>query len=398
LFDAPCIISADFARIFEMNALNAKNHGGLLIPFDLFRLSQLAAIIGEILAGKARNILDAKLVVSRHPEAPLLLARIKGQIVENEGSFWRENADLAPIISQLIPHQVFLYYVEPDPQQRREGFVVAQAGRLLASSEATPDRLPPNAAETDWPVGQLCQKLRIPMDELADGFPSGPRVEIPLLEPRVDDEVLLKTLADQLPGISEAAPEAPQPAAPVANSRSPAAGAPGQNRGPTIDDDAKRRAKERAVEVEQQAQRAERLQSELRYAIDDLGAVVHPDAQLAEAELLDPYIVADLEGDLPRGLPRELADSLAHKRIDVAVVVEFMSEVFVDNKPLSRPVFRELCTPRKLQNEEVQQMEVLGPRLGYGTLLSDGTRHIFVSRRSDMPLPEVFLVGLLKGN
>jgi hypothetical protein len=93
-----------------------------------------------------------------------------------------------------------------------------------------------------------------------------------------------------------------------------------------------------------------------------------------------------------------LADSLAHKRIDVAVVVEFMSEVFVDNKPLSRPVFRELCTPRKLQNEEVQQMEVLGPRLGYGTLLSDGTRHIFVSRRSDMPLPEVFLVGLLKGN
>jgi hypothetical protein len=40
-------------------------------------------------------------------------------------------------------------------------------------------------------------------------------------------------------------------------------------------------------------------------------------------------------------------------------------------------------------------IEVLGPRLGYGTLVSSGERHIFVSRKLDLPLPEKLILDLI---
>ena len=63
-----------------MNTLtNApKGHGGLLFPLDMFRPTVLAAVIGELLLGKVRNILDATIEIARHPTSPLALARIHG--------------------------------------------------------------------------------------------------------------------------------------------------------------------------------------------------------------------------------------------------------------------------------------------------------------------------------
>ena len=85
-----------------------------------------AAALAEVLIGKVRNILDATVEISRHPSLPLALAQIRGTVVgEDPAEFWRENLDLALVVSQIVPRQCFVYYARTEPNPR-EGFVVAQ--------------------------------------------------------------------------------------------------------------------------------------------------------------------------------------------------------------------------------------------------------------------------------
>jgi len=378
------------------------NHAGLLIPLDMFRISQLAALLAEQLISKARNILDAKLLLVRHPEAPILLVRIEGHVIGNDASgFWRENSELAAVASRLFPRQVILYYAESGTKAgRREGFVVTQQGQAIAADDATPDRMPPGAKEGDWPVGRLCQQLRVSMQALADGFPGGPRVEVQLVEPHVDDQALLLRLMGRDGGeedIGDAdAPAAPPPSQPAG--RAPARGAaaaPGGAKRPSVEDDAKRRAKQQAAQDVEQARRAEEIRSDLPFEIDTHGIMVAPKAALSEPDMLRPYIQARLEGDLPAGLPHNLEGELQGRRVDVVVPVEFLSEVFVENNPLTRAVFESRAKPSKLGGRELLMLEVLGPRLGYGTLISTGKRHVFVSRKLDLPLPGELVAAML---
>ncbi len=134
----------------------------------------------------------------------------------------------------------------------------------------------------------------------------------------------------------------------------------------------------------------------MRSAQDDLGITVAPDAELSEPDQLRPFIVATLEGDVPDGVSRELSAQLQGKRIDVAVKVDFLSEVFIENTPLSKPQFQEISAERELGGKTVRVAEVLGPRLGYGSLISTGSApHVFVSRKPHLPLPEPLIAKLL---
>ncbi len=372
-----------------MNGQTSGKHAGLLVPFEMFRISQLAAIFAELLVSKARNILDAELVVTRHPAAPILLLQIEGSVVDNNPpEFWRENADLVSLASRAFPRQVIMYYVEPAPE-RREGFMVAQQGQVLAADDATHDRMPPGATEADWPVSRLCQQLRIPPSDLEARFPGGPSVRAKLVEPgQVDDQALLMTLAGRDAGAGEAAPAAGGQAA------SPQAAA--ANKRGNIEEDTKRREKEKQAEEAEQARRSQEVRSGLRYTIDDLGLVAAPQAELSEPEILVTFVVPKVAGDLPDGVPRNLTDQLQGKRIDVAVKVDFLSEVFVENTPLSRPAFEERSTEATVGGHTVRVMEVLGPRLGYGTLISTGKApHVFVSRKIGSALPEQLVLELL---
>lgn len=380
-----------------MNETTSAKHAGLLVPLDMFRISQLAAIFGELLVSKARNILDAKLVVSRHPLSGILLMRIEGSVVEgNPPEFWRENADLVALASRAIPRQVIMYYVEGGPE-RREGFMVAQQGQVLAADDATADRMPPEATEADWPVSRLCQQLKLSVDDLAQGFAGGPTVEVSLVEPTGDDQTMLMTLMGQdaeggeaAPG-AEAGPEGAAPPSPAAARATAAKKAEAE-----AEADAKRRAKEQAEEEAARRNRAQAVQSDLRFEIDEVGVVVAPKAELSEADVLGNFIVSKVEGDLPYGLPSNLADELQGKRVDIVVKVDFLSEVFVENNPLNKPQFQESSQTRTLGDKEVRVMEVLGPRLGYGTLISTGKApHVFVSRKPGMPLPTKLITELL---
>ena len=73
---------------------------GLLVPLDMFRISQFAAMFSELLASKARNILDAELVVTRHPEAPLFLMQIAGSVID--GNPETDMRDYALKLTKLI--------------------------------------------------------------------------------------------------------------------------------------------------------------------------------------------------------------------------------------------------------------------------------------------------------
>lgn len=108
-------------------------------------------------------------------------------------------------------------------------------------------------------------------------------------------------------------------------------------------------------------------------------------------------MIPTIQGDLPPGLPRSLADELQGKRCDIAIAVEFLSEVFVENKPLSRPELQQRATTIELGGRSLQALEVLAPRLGYGTLLSTGKRHAFISRKLDQTLPAEVLLRILDG-
>jgi hypothetical protein len=287
-----------------------------------------------------------------------------------------------------------MFYVEPTPpERRREGFLVAQRGQVLAADDATQDRLPPNATDADWPVSRLCQQLRISMEELALGFVDGPRVEVSLVEPAVDDQAVLMVLlgrdGEALPG-NGGAPPKPAAAAP-GKAPAPAPTKPGMN----MAEDSKRRAIEQAAEQEAQKKRAAEVRSGLQYALDDLGLVVAPKADLSEPDILAPFVVSVLEGDAPHGVPSHLLDGLQRRRIDVAVRVEFLSEVFIETVPLNRGLFEERAETIDIGGRPLKRLEVLAPRLGYGTLVSTGKAHLYISRKLGMPVPEKLVLELL---
>ncbi|MEM7159623.1 MAG: hypothetical protein AAF799_42680 [Myxococcota bacterium] len=381
-------------------------HAGVLIPLDPFRVSHLAATAAELLVSKARNITDAKLVLTRHPQAQLVIGRIEGSVVEGDPpTFWRQNADIAMAMSQVVPRQLFMYYVQSaPPEERREGFVVAQRGQVLAADESSAESQTEGAEV--WAVEQLCSQLRLDPAELASGFEGGPSVEISLLEPNVDDQAMLMTLAGQPPegdpgegaedGPTQAAPPPGGPAGP--GGPGPAQGQPQAPAKPklSVADDIKRREKERADEVEEQRRRADEVKSDLPFLVDDLGIVVCPKAELSEPDIIDPLIVGKISGDLPPGLPGKLTEDLQGKRCDVALRVDFYSEVFLDSTPLSRPAMEERAETRTIGGKEIRVIEALAPRLGYGTFLTTGKApHVFVSRKPDLALPEDLILDLL---
>lgn len=389
-----------------MNTLTSPtNHGGVLIPLDPFRVSHIASIAGKLLVSKARDITDAKLVLTRHPQAQLVLARIEGSVLDGDpAEFWRKNADVVLAMSQALPRQCFMYFAQTAPAaERREGFVVAQGGQMLAGDEATAENQTPGAE--NWPVEQLCEQLRLSMAELAGGFEGGPSVEISLLEPQVDDQAMLMTLAQPPEGAGDpgAPPAGAQAQRGPAGAPGPGAAAPGQQPQPgpagppklSVADDIKRREKERAAENAEQQRRAEQIKSDLPVAIDDLGIVACPKAELSEPDVLAPFIVGRVSGDLPPGLPRDQTQALQGKRCDIAVRVDFLSEVFVDSTPLSRPGL-EKAEARTIGGRELSVLEVLAPRLGYGTLITTGKApHVFVSRKPELALPEALVIDLL---
>jgi len=377
-------------------------HGGILIPLDPFRVSHLAAVAAELLVSKARNINDAKLVLTRHPQIQIVLGRIEGSVIgDDPTAFWRENADIVVAMSQVLPRQCFMYYVQSaPPEDRREAFLIAQRGQVLAADEGTADRQTPGTDH--WPVAKLCEQLRLPIDDLARGFAGGPSVEISLLEPGVDDQAMLMTLAGQ-PSPGEGAPEGAAPAPAPAGGNAKAA--PGRPAAPaaapakpklTVSEDLKRRETEKAAENAEHQRRAAEVKADVPYVLDELGIVACPRAELSEPDLLAPFIVGKLVGDLPPGLPRGMADALQGKRCDVALRVDFLSEVFVETAPLTRPVLEERAEVRTIGGRELKVLEVLAPRLGYGSLVTTGKApHVFVSRKPELPLPESLVLELL---
>ncbi len=373
------------------------SHGGILFPLEMFRPSLMGAALGEGLVAKARNVLDAKVVLTRHPEAHLVLCTIEGSVVgDDPGLFWRENADLAMYASQVLPRQCFLYYVIGEPKQ--QGFIVAQRGQPLAADDATDEQMPPEATEADWPVARLAEQIRVPMSELEGGFAGGPRVEIPMVEPRVDDQELLMTLAGQPPEDEPMADEA-QPGAPTTTG--PGAGAaqdkpaPSKPPRPTAEQDQKRREAEALAERQARAALAEQVSDGLRFELDEHGAVVVPTAELGDADILSSYRVRRIEGELPEGLPRDLTRELQGRRLDFVVAVEFLSEVMVENVPLSKPVFEEQSEEVTVGGQAMRRLKVLAPRLGGGTLYRRGRAGAFISREVGLPHHEALILQVL---
>jgi hypothetical protein len=399
-----------------------SSHGGLVFPLDMFRPTMLAAVLAEGLIGQARNILDAKLELIRHPEIQLVLARIVGSVVgDNSATFWRENVELAVMASQILPRQVFAYWVQGEPEPR-QGFLVVQRGQVLAAQDATADQLPPEATEADWPVAQLLMQLQVDPDELAGGFFGGPRIEISLIDHEGDDRELLMTLAGRPPG---AEPAGPGQAPARATQGAPAPGGPRTTAGPaaastvassptgqplagaspagaavskkmSVDEDRKRRAAEHQAELDARTAKANSIRADLPYSIDELGIVVAPkNTELADTDILRHYVVSKLDGDLPAGLDRELRTQLQGKRIDFAVPVAFLSEVFAGEGPLSKAAFEQQGQIRPLAGADVRVLEVLAPRLGRGTFIRRDRAGVFVSRLPEQPLPETLIAALL---
>jgi hypothetical protein len=375
-----------------MQAINKAptSHGGLLIPLDMFRVSHLAAVASELLVSKARNIVDAKLVLVRHPASQIVLGRIEGSVIGDDAmSFWRENADIALAASQVLPRQCLLYYAKTAPAaERREGLVVAQRGQIVTADDATPERGP----NEHWPVTKLCEQLRVGMGDLAEGFPGGPRIEVSLMEPAIDDQQALMILAGRQGAAAGEGAEAPDAAGPAAAP----AGAPAARKRDSMEDDAKRREKERQAESAEKQRRAQEIKSAIAFEIDELGVIVSPAAELSEADLLARYIQGRIVGDLPEGLPSKHADALQGKRCDIAIRVDFLSEVFVENAPLTKAMLEERGVASTVEGRAVRRLEVLAPRLGYGTLVTTGKApHVFVSRKPELPQPDGLVAKLL---
>jgi hypothetical protein len=372
-----------------------SNHGGLVFPLDMFRPTMLAAALAEGLIAQARNIVDAKLELIRHPEIQLVLVRIVGSVIEGDSAkFWRDNVELGVIASQVLPRQLFVYWLATEPEAR-QGFIVAQRGQVLAAQDTTADQLPPDATAADWPVAQLLLQLQLEADELAGGFEGGPRVELSLLDREGDDREMLMILAGQPTDEAEAPAASAQPG----TEATPAEGKPDESRANkrvSAEEDRKRRAAEHQAELDARRAKAESIRADLPYLVDELGVVIAPNgAELADTDILSPFVISKLDGELPPGLPRTLQDSLQGKRIDFAVPVEFLSEVFVAEGPLSKPVFEAEAQQRTVGGHPVKLIEVLAPRLGRGTYLRRDRAGVFVSRTPDLPLPEALIVELL---
>ena len=376
------------------------NHGGIVFPLDMFRPTMLAAVLAEGLVSQVRNIVDAKLELIRHPEIQIVLGRIHGAVIgDDPAGFWRENVELGLLASQVMQHQLFVYWVagEPDP---RQGFVVAARGQVLGAQDATRDQLPPDATAADWPVAQLLRQLQIEPDELASGFVGGPRVELSLMDREGDDRELLMALIGPQPGQpggpedeDDEYPQSPGSAAPP----SPGPGqAPPANKRVSVEEDKKRRAAEHQAELDARKAKADTIRADLPHVIDELGIVVAPKgAELADTDILNPFLVASVAGDLPGGIDRGLQDQLQGKRVDFAVPVEFLSEVFADDGPLTKQAFEERGEVRTIGGAEVRVLEVLGPRLGRGSFIRRDRAGVFVSRTPDFALPEALIVELL---
>lgn len=391
-----------------------SSHGGLVFPLDMFRPTMLAAVLAEGLVSQVRNILDAKLELIRHPEMQLVLARIVGSVVgDDPATFWRENVELAVMASQILPRQVFVYWMQGEPAPR-QGFLVVQRGQVLAAQDATADQLPPDATEADWPVAQLLMQLQVDPDELAGGFFGGPRVELSLIDPEGDDRELLMTLAGRPPGAESAGPDQGAPAQGNPRAPGPAAAPPGASslagqppasagsagaaasKRLSVDEDRKRRAAEHQAELDARAAKASSIRADLPYSIDEHGIVVAPKStELADTDILQHYCVSKLDGDLPAGLDRDLRAQLQGKRIDFAVPVAFLSEVFAGEGPLSKAQFEQLGQVRSLAGADVRVLEVLAPRLGRGTFIRRDRAGVFVSRLPELPLPEALIATLL---
>jgi len=408
-----------------MTSTAPVSHGGILFPLDMFRPTMLAAALAEVLIGKVRNIVDATIEISRHPSLPLALAQIHGTVVgDDPAEFWRENMDLALVVSQIVPRQVFVYYARTG-EDPREGFLVAQRGQAVAADDSRREDIPPGQAGTHLPVTRLCEQMRISIDELADGFPGGPRIDLSLMEPHGNDQTLLMTLVgQQAAGAAESElaeeegfeDEPPPPPAratsltqgfgapPSGSSVPPAAGrAPAGRPAPaakaptmTAADDVKRRAADRAAEKQEIQQRSTDLARSLKFVEDDRGVIVALPAELSETEVLRPFLVPQIERNAPEGLPADVRDRLEGKAVDFAVKVEFLSEVLIGKNPINKAKFEELATPHDLAGLKVQILEVLAPRLGAGTLLRSGGKNVFVSRKPDASLPAAFLRELLE--
>lgn len=370
--------------------LPTDGHGGILLPLDMFRITGLAGLAAEALAGKARNINDASMTLTRHPESQLVLLRIEGSVIGDDPvAFWRENADLALLMSQALPRECFLYYARGG-KERQEGFIVAQQGQVLAADEASHQSVSADAGEDAWPLAKLTKQMRISMDDLASGFKGGPQVSVSLVQPTGDDQHMLMVLAGQAEAETVAGDAAGKNAGPGETS----GGTAGADKGDSLEAELKRRETEAAAERAAMEERAGEVASGLVSTQDDLGIIVVPEAELGETELLAPFVVASLEGDLPNGVSRELTSTLQGKRIDIAIRVDFLSEVFVENTPLTKPVFEESARAFELGATSVQGTEVLAPRLGYGTLLRHEGKNVFISRKPSMPLPGEFLLDL----
>jgi hypothetical protein len=164
----------------------------------------------------------------------------------------------------------------------------------------------------------------------------------------------------------------------------------------SVDEDRKRRAAEHQAELDARAAKANSIRADLPYSIDELGLVVAPkNTELADTDILRHYSVSKLDGDLPTGLDRELRAQLQGKRIDFAVPVAFLSEVFAGEGPLSKAAFEQHGQVRSLAGAEVRMLEVLAPRLGRGTFIRRDRAGVFVSRLPELPLPEALIAALL---
>jgi hypothetical protein len=376
-----------------------NSHGGLVFPLDMFRPTMLAAVLAEGLIGQARNILDAKLELVRHPEIQLVLARITGSVIgDDPAGFWRENVELAVMASQVMPRQLFLYWVAGEPNPR-QGFVVTQRGQVLGAQDATRDQLPPEATAADWPVAQLLKQLQVEPDELASGFAGGPRVELSLMDREGDDRELLMTLIGQQAGVdgqAEGEDDELDPAAPGSAPAPQASAQPPATKRQTVEDDKKRRAAEHQAELDARKAKADSIRADLPYVLDELGIVIAPKgAELADSDILRVYLIPKVEGELPAGIDRDLRAQLQGKRVDFAVAVEFLSEMFAVDGPLTKAVFEQQSQPRMIGDAEVRVLEVLGPRLGRGSFIRRGAAGVFVSRTPELPLPDALILELL---
>ena len=412
------LISSD-----DQQSASPASHGGLLFPLDMFRPTMLAKVIGDYFVSKARNVLDAQMVLTRHPRTQLCSLKIAGSVLDgDQGKFWRDNSDLVLLFSRILPRQAFLYYVQYVPE-RREGLIIAQQGQSLMADEVTRDRLPPDATEADWPLARLCEQLGSSVEELASGFAGGPRIEVALIDGVGDDRELLSVLVTPPAGAApeELAEEAPaeeylddgaqfvdawmegdpEPGtAPVAAAPTPMpaaaapapaakAAAPAAKKAPAVDDQ-KRRAQEKSAEQAAIMQAQRDAANQLVYVIDEHGVVVAPPVALEHFELLKQYVVRSVHGDIPSGIPTELGVSLQGKRVDFVVPVEFLSEVFHDQSPLNRPAFEAKAQPLQLLDLQVSALEVFAPRLGAGILLRHAGKNLFITR-VDLALPEALI-------